>query len=305
MLNNPIPQSQKRFHESLGSKFISEGSPDILFLTSSSDVGVILNGGRNGARYAPQSFLSSLKKLTITEAMQELKIKVIEVANFQEEKSKFTEAQETERVRIDKALSANPKARVCHLGGGHDHVYPFLAAATSKAKKVVVINIDAHADTRNDDAPHSGTPFRQFAKSFNGEFHLFQIGLHPFANSISTLSPLENGSMNILWRNDLKESAKVREFFDLISQHTDPETYIFFSIDADALDASAVPGVSAVNAKGLNLDELSLLWLNYVKLSKRNIPAMGIYELNPVYDSVSSLSMRTMGAFVFENLVVT
>ncbi|MFP5387174.1 MAG: hypothetical protein ACLGHN_13935, partial [Bacteriovoracia bacterium] len=58
-------QSLKRFQESLGHLFSSDtGKKKCLILKSSSDIGVIRNGGRNGARFAPQSFLSTFKKFS-------------------------------------------------------------------------------------------------------------------------------------------------------------------------------------------------------------------------------------------------
>ena len=35
-------------------------------------------------------------------------------------------------------------------------------------------------------------------------------------------------------------------------------------------------------------------------LSSNHAPIVGIYELNPVYDTLSMISMRTLGTFLFE-----
>lgn len=304
MTNPAITQSQKRFQESIGALFSKDAKnpgKQCLFLKSSTDFGVIRNGGRNGARFAPQSFLSTFKKFSQNEILKEWNFVDIEVSSPEEEAADFHRSQDIESEKITAALKEYPDAFLCHIGGGHDHAYPFLKSLSAKYKKVIVINIDAHADTRTDGAFHSGTPFRQFSDFYKGEFKLFQIGLHPFANTFSTLSPLNSGEMNILWKKDLSESSLIA-FFKNIKDELNQDTLVVFSIDADALEGSLVPGVSAVNPDGLTRNELLLIWSFYRNLSLGHKPVMGIYELNPVYDTLASLSMRTLGSFVFEVL---
>ena len=303
MTNPTISQSQKRFNESVGALFLnheSKNNVSCLFLKSSTDVGVMRNGGRNGARFAPQSFLATFKKFSQSSAIKTFSFLDIEVSSELEEKKNFHEAQKIETKLISEALKAHPGARVIHLGGGHDHVYPLLSAHTHY-KKIIVINIDAHADTRTDSEFHSGTPFRQFANEYQGEFHIFQLGLHPFANSFSTLSPLEKGTSAEVWSKDLSPES-LKQTFKAISQLVDDKTLVLFSLDADALSGHEVPGVSAVNPAGISRKELLSIWQNYLALKFSHSPIMGIYELNPIYDSLASLSMRTIASFVFETL---
>ncbi len=306
MTKIPHTQSQKRFSESIGARFLLQTDhttqQSLLFLKSSSDEGVIRNGGRNGARFAPQSFLSVFKKLSLAEGNKSYAFYEEEVASAYEECENFALAQEQEAHRILSALKTYPHSRICHLGGGHDHVYPLAMALAESFKKVVIINLDAHADTRTDNSPHSGTPFRQFSQKYPGEFHLFQVGLHPFANSESTLQKLEKGQMSILWRRELDDEEKYGDFFKALKAVVDEKTLVIFSIDADALDGSIVPGVSAVNAYGLKREHLLRLWQDYRKLGFTHTPVMGIYELNPVFDTPSLMSMRTLASFVYESL---
>lgn len=301
MTKPAISQSQKRFNESVGALFVVPAgqNPSCIFLKSSTDVGVIRNGGRNGARFAPQSFLASFKKFSQSNDVKENIFQEFEVSSESEEFADFKLSQQSESLRIAELIKKYPKARVCHLGGGHDHVYPLLRAQSHLYEKIVVINIDAHADTRTDSEFHSGTPFRQFANEYGGEFHLFQIGLHPFANSFSTLSPLEKGHEDILWMKDFSEE-NLAVFFQKIKKILTDKTLVLFSIDADALSGDIVPGVSAVNPAGLSRQQLLASWKAYQELGFKHPPMMGIYELNPLYDTLASISMRTMASFVFE-----
>ncbi len=302
MTNASITQSQKRFEESVGKLFEANltKTQRCLFLSSSTDVGVIRNGGRNGARFAPKSFLSTFKKFTLTNEVRKYSFESIEVSRHEEEIEDFHSAQLKESERISSILDKNPGARICHIGGGHDHIYPLLVSLEARFDNIIVINIDAHADTRTDLTFSSGTPFRQFAEQTKGHFNLFQIGLHPFANSMSTLTPLSCES-HILWRNDFSGPA-LDQIFKEISDLTHPRTAVVYSLDADALSASEVPGVSAVNPSGLTKKDLMEIWNRYVALPITHPPILGIYELNPIYDSLASLSMRTIGSFIFETL---
>lgn len=298
MTKPEITQSQKRFQESVGALF-NENRPTSLFIKSSTDMGVIRNGGRNGARFAPRSFLSTFKKFSQDLNLKEQSFLEFEVGDEAHEKQNFHEAQLAEATRIEKILKDHPGSKVCHIGGGHDHIYPLLRAYSQQYKKIVVLNIDAHADTRTDTEFHSGTPFRQFSEEYSGEFHIFQIGLHPFANSFSTLSPLSKGKSVELWRKDLT-AENLNKLFKQVSDVTDDKTLVVFSLDADALNGFEVPGVSAVNPAGISRAELLDLWKRYVGLKLSHAPVLGVYELNPLYDSLAAISMRNMASFVFE-----
>lgn len=302
MTKQPISQSQKRIQDSLGSLFLPEGPQkcDFLFLKSSSDIGVQRNGGRNGARLAPQSFLSYFKKLNKKPSLEKVSFLEVEVASEVDELADFHSSQKSEATRIESALKSSPAAGICHLGGGHDHVYPLLTALGKNYKKVIVINIDAHADTRIDTEFHSGTPFRQFATEFQGEFSLYQVGLLEFANSASTLSALPRGMSKILWKHELSVPEKVQLFFHEIKSKIDTDTVVVFSLDADALNGADMPGVSAVNGDGLSRAELTKIWELYQSLGFSHRPVIGFYELNPVYDTLSMMSMRTLATFLFE-----
>jgi formiminoglutamase len=307
----PIPsisQSQKRYQDSMGALFCPTEDKarvkPMIFIKSSSDIGVMRNGGRNGARYAPQSFLSAFKKLTQNPGVSDYRFLEVEVASRLEEEKNFQHAQITQAARISQLLRQNRQARICHLGGGHDHVYPLLLAASEIYSKLVVINIDAHADTRTDEQFHSGTPFRQAAQ-LPVEFRLFQIGLHPYANSASTLSPLAGTAMPILWRDELSKPQHpqlLTDFFNQIKPHIQQDTFVLFSLDADALAAAEIPAVSAVNHDGLERGELMQLWQQFAQLLPPERRHLGIYELNPVYDTLSMASMRCLSGFLYQGL---
>lgn len=300
-------QWQKRFEESLASKELSWATlPDrqtsTLFLTSSSDVGVMRNGGRNGARFAPKAILNSLKKWAVTDHFIDFNWGQIEVADQDREKNDFKLAQEQEAARIGEVLGKSQFSKVFHLGGGHDHIYPLLRALAAQFKKIIVLNIDAHADTRTDPESHSGNPFRKFSDSYTGEFHLFQYGLHEFANSSSTLEPLSQGSQHRLFYKDIQNSELFDSFLENISLEVNEDCAFVFSLDADALKTELMEAVSAVNPRGISRDQLFSLWKFYqgITHSKNLRPLAGIYEVNPLYDTISAKSIRSLSSILYE-----
>lgn len=271
-----------------------------IFLKSSTDIGVIRNNGRNGAKYAPKAVMFNFKKMTQDHDLKEWQFIEAEVSCEQSELKDFAGAQKQETQKIQAALKENFEF-LCHIGGGHDHIYPLIKALAPQYEKVVIINIDAHADTRTDDEFHSGTPFRQLDQELK-DFRLFQIGLHPYSNSFSTLSPLKK-EMGVLWRKECQE-ANICAFFEKIQNEVTTKTLVTLSVDADALCGHLVPAVSAVNADGLDLDTLKFIMNKYLSMNFTHAPVLGVYELNPIYDQLSGVSMNTICNFVFHTLKV-
>lgn len=300
-----ISQSQKRLQESVASLFFEthhSSQKTCLFLKSSSDIGVIRNGGRNGARFAPKSLLAAFKRFSQNHTLSNYQMLEIEVSSADEEEKDFGLAQVLEAERIKKITETHPDSKIYHIGGGHDHIYPLLLAHATKYSRIIIINVDAHADTRTDENFHSGTPFRQFDTNFEGELFLFQIGLHSFSNSFSTLEKLKNGQSKSLWKNDFNLSS-LSLCFEEIKLLINEKTLVVFSLDADAIAGAEVPGVSAVNPAGFSLNEIFAIWSHYRELKIHHPPILGIYELNPIYDSLAGISMRTLAAFIYETFL--
>jgi formiminoglutamase len=142
-----------------------------LILKFSSDIGAIRNCGRRGSNFAPNALLSVVKKLAKHTSNSWAEI---DIADSELEELSFEHAQDEYRKRLETILVSYTKAQsFIYLGGGHDHIYPSLMALNLKFKKIVVINIDAHLDTRTDTFHHSGTPLDSSLKPFKANFNLF------------------------------------------------------------------------------------------------------------------------------------
>ena len=280
-------QLEGRGAESLASLEVERGG-DVQFLLSESDWGVTCNDGRMGARFGPRAILACLKKMSIPK--NPITWETHSISDGSLEKDDFQRAQEKSRDTISTHLqNSHPRYRI-QLGGGHDHIYPLLKGLERNgAKKILVINLDAHCDTRLDDLPHSGTPFRQFSRETETDFTLIQVGILPYANTNQTLSPLERGEMIILEDDASLES--------ILSYKKTADTHCVISLDCDVLCSSIMEGVSAVNHEGIGLASIQKIF--HWAQSHLTPSTYGIYEYNPVYDNLSQKGARALAALIY------
>jgi len=291
----------------------TEDKYSTLILTSPSDIGVRRNKGRNGARYAPEAILAVLNKLN-NHLFDSLPALIRQVSSNQEEIKDFHQAQDNSSTKISKLLNTHHPKKLIHIGGGHDHAYPLLKAINTQdnIEKILIINIDAHCDTRieEDGSRHSGTPFRDYSKIADKEVYLIQFGIHQFANSDSTLSELDNIEAKHRTAHEIFNSKhsihdQVKSLLDSVPFDIDDKTCIFFSLDCDAIDGSAMEGVSAVNGLGLSAHQVSKAldvctsetWLHHCPLV-----CFGIYEYNPVFDNLSQKGSRLLASLIYDFL---
>ena len=292
--NHPTRQLAARKPQQLAAMRV-EKAAQVQFLLAASDWGVSRNGGRPGARFAPQAILHCLEKMARHPHSPSWQADSVWERHW--EKLDFATAQSRSQAEIAKRPKSSKARHHIHLGGGHDHIYPLLKALEhSGAKKLVVFNIDAHCDTRPESLPHSGTPFRQFDRECTIPFELIQLGIHPYANTPETLAPLGRGKMTIYQCHELPQDLE-----KLLTRHLcqDRETHYLISLDCDALDAAVMEGVSAVNHQGMSLGQVQSIF-DFAR-EHLNPVSYGIYEYNPVYDNLSQKGARALAALLYRN----
>jgi formiminoglutamase len=271
-------------------------------LSAESDLGTINNFGRRGSQYGSAAILTQLKKMAHHEQSP---FYCKQVTSYLAEKnaSDFNQAQKNESANIAKAFDNPLVNNFFHLGGGHDHILPLLLAIQEKnpQKKLVIINIDAHLDTRVDSWSHSGNPFRQFAQQAKNPFHLIQIGIEKFANVRPNYTALEKGEMSIYSSNDVIKSPNFIEQLKGRHQFSGENILPILSLDADALNASCMEGVSAVNPRGLSIELVSDIFDFYFQLDSAQ-KYCGIYEYNPLFDNLSAKGARTLASLIYPYL---
>ncbi len=263
-------------------------SQDWKFFISKNDTGVILNRGRQGAKDGGRVIWQHLINFT-------------KPHNFS---SKLYPCY------IDSEIA---KSEWCskgiHLGSGHDHVFHLLNfALKNRIKNFLILNFDAHADMRQDNLLHSGTPFRFFFNQHKKEiehYQLQQIGLNIFHQNPQDLE-LAGAKVEVFWSKEsgfdrIKQSLeKIKQLFENFSKD---ETLIVVSIDADVFSGSAMPAVSAVNPTGLEVTLVANILSEIKKEFSSYQKILGIYEYNPLYDDISAKGAKTLAALIYEWMV--
>jgi formiminoglutamase len=278
------------------------------FFSLASDQGVIRNGGRRGAFFAPQVLDNQWKTfspplLSRQEKKCPLWMHHHFTLNDLQNPKNFMEEQHFYEKQITKTLSHIKKPSLLgQWGGGHDHIYPYISALMQiyPDYHFRIFNLDAHADTRTDPWAHSGTPFRQLAERFRERLSLHQLGLHEWSN------PLANFSMPLL-----------KEYFVMSVEETERFTHAdwrklfaprekeisFLSLDADALESSVMKGVSAVNAFGLTGRTVQNIFHLFGAASAQapERPTLfGIYEYNPLEEGRDLSGAKFLTQLVYQ-----
>lgn len=267
------------------------------FMCSPDDRGVMRNGGRKGARFAPEAITCAFSLMQNHSDIDFKALCLIEL----KARADFEVDQKNDALTWNNYWKKNLGNPTIHLGGGHDHIYPLLAGLdqalckNSDKRGVCVLNLDAHLDTRTDKLSHSGTPFRNAARSFSRPLHMIQWGIHRSANSMSTTAalPAPHKTTLIKLEETLALSNPLQKILELKG-----EDHLIISLDADVLDGSFMRAVSAVNARGLSSEHVFEL----IQGLAHDSLALGIYEYNPIFDDLSNYGARMLGKLALSYL---
>ena len=301
MEKNPIRGEffhlEKRGEDQLGRSFsLSDKDPTHLFALSPCDWGVCRNGGRRGASLAPKAILGILKKMALPEEVSPI-FKAI--STIRESKGQSFEQYQNDQADSIKEL-LNESIPLIHLGGGHDHIYPLLMAVKALNKKMTVVNIDAHLDTRPDHIHHSGTPFRQFFQE--EDFTLIQLGIQRFSNPKENYEKLSLRKMKVIPCDSLSDlRGNLLQDFLKKEIPLEKNSITILSLDCDGMTASQMEAVSAVNPYGLDVQTIQGIF-SFYKNQIHHPPLAGIYEYNPLYDNLSQKGARILAALIYNLL---
>ncbi len=287
----------------------SENTP-VTFLTSSSDWGTIRNNGRRGSLFGPEIIITTLKKMAGHQDSNH-HFKIAPIVSEREEKEDFNQASEQATLRISKELQ-NQNSFYIHLGGGHDHLFPMIKAwkNLNPYKKMLIINLDPHLDTRTDDWRNSGTPFRNIDHINDQSISILQIGTHLFANGADNYSPLAKTKMETLHFDELKKITHGFRNSDYgwltkIISKFDFDT-IFISLDVDVYQSESMKAVSAVNHKGLSpqvIEEMVSTIKEHCNKQKKSLMGIGFYEYNPMFDDLANSGARVLASLIYDQFL--
>jgi len=244
------------------------------------DDGVARNGGRIGAAKAPHAIREALYKLTPDAEASTISAQFwTRVADLGDIPwgGDLAAAQEELGEVVAELLGRGVVPII--LGGGHETAYGHFLGYVNQKQSVSIINIDAHLDVREliDGAGHSGSPFRQALEHPQKLCAGYQVlGVQPQSCAVAHLEYLKSKGGRATFRAGLS-SAELSKVIGGASAST------MLSMDIDAVDEAAAPGVSAPCINGLSSD----LWLHAALLGGANpkVKSFDIVECNPAFDT--------------------
>lgn len=249
-------------------------SADIVLIGLPQDDGVYRNGGRIGAKDAPDAIRRSLYK-TVT---------IPQLNFFDMGNSLILDTLEAthdnHQALVEQLLDDGKKIVV--LGGGNDTSYPDCSAlSTYINNNVLAFNIDAHFDVRADTPRNSGTPYRQLLdEGLIRPENFYEIAYQPFANSQTYINYLASIGATYYSLEHVHEIGLAQVLKNILKEH--PQKAVFWGLDMDVVRSADAPAVSAVNPTGLTGEEFASI--GSIAGQHLHTRIFEITEVNPTYD---------------------
>lgn len=281
--NDPDDKRLGEFSKAANIANIDGSSQNFFLWGYPDDEGIRLNGGRVGAKLAPDEIRKYFYKMT-PPLWTQTSGSILDLGNLN---AQSLEIRHTQGAILSERLCDINSFKLS-LGGGHDYAYAdgagFIRAALKKNLRPLVLNIDAHLDVRpTDKGFNSGTPFRRLIEEFHGKFDFLEIGIQSQCNSKKHLQwLLENGG-RVLSLDEIRKKSlidAVKEQLSLMSIKADAP--IWLSLDIDGISSNEAPGCSQSWTTGLYTQEILDLFSYINQFQGWNF--LSIYEVSPSLD---------------------
>ncbi|MBC7371901.1 MAG: formimidoylglutamase [Bdellovibrionaceae bacterium] len=245
------------------------------------DDGIALNGGRVGAKEAPNFIRTYFYKMTPS-LLKPQRQNLMDLGNISLELP-LADRHERARLIVKTALTAGH--RTIGLGGGHDYGYAdgagFLDAYLAQGERPVIINFDAHLDVRpTDKGFSSGTPFYRLLTQYENKFDFVEVGLQNQCNSADHLNWARSKNAHLLLMQDIREIGLKKSLEAVLEPWKGRPC--FLSVDIDAFTSAEAPGCSQSWATGFSIQDF-LPALDYVK-AQLDVRSLAVYEVSPPLD---------------------
>jgi formimidoylglutamase len=251
-------------------------------------LGLPYDGGipsRPGARFGPRALREALGGFTTWDGEREVG-PVVDLGDLDLPTMNGREAHARIEEAARRLFAAG--ARPVFLGGDHGctgSVVRGLAAARP-GPRLALVSVDAHLDVREyEDDAHlsSGTPFRRALETgvLAGE-RVAMIGIRRFANSRYYESWARERGVRLYRVAEVAERGAASVAREALASVCADADALYLSIDLDAADAAAAPGVSAPGVGGLSAREMIEL-VTVLAAHPKRIGA-DVMELSPPYD---------------------
>jgi formiminoglutamase len=252
------------------------------------DAGVARNKGRTGSAQGP----SAIRKILSGFPAHHFQ-KLFDCGNVVCKDDALESAQELLGHQVSQILAQDCAPVI--LGGGHEIAWgSFLGLkqwlvnqeiSTGRARKLLILNLDAHLDLRGSRPASSGTPFDQIASDcLHDNRHLQYAcwGVSVLGNTPALFARAAEINADVILDHQLQERhldlalARLDRLLALVDD-------VYLTIDMDVFPASVVPGVSAPAAFGVPLSVVEALAISVKRSGKMRLA--DIAEFNPVFDT--------------------
>ncbi len=251
------------------------------------DAGVARNKGRVGASRGPAAIRKALAGLPAHQHGT-----LYDCGDVVCEGDKLESAQQELADKVHCLLTQRVAPVI--LGGGHEIAWgSFLGlkqwlthqeATTNTARRLLILNLDAHLDLRSSRPGSSGTPFDQIAEDCLQDKRQLKYacwGVSMLSNTAALFERAETIQADVILDHQLQERhlyLALARLDRLLAQADD----VYLTIDTDVLPANVMPGVSAPAAFGVPLSVVEALALRVKQSGKMRLA--DIAEFNPDYD---------------------
>ena len=282
-------------------------APHVVVVGYPDDEGIKANGGRTGAKEAPDRIRKYLYRMTPPALLPAMSppAAIIDAGNLEGSGLTLAARHDAAEALVGAALRGSH--RIVSLGGGHDYGYPDAVAYARRAQergfRPLIINFDAHLDVRSDQKGiNSGTPFYRLLQAVP-EAEVIAIGLQAQCNSREHRDWLieSGGSCCFEEERHISGRSLVETLLNVLGDRALKRQPIFVSIDIDAFSSAFAPGASQSWPTGFSPDAFfeAFNWL----LARFDVAHIGLYEVSPpldVDDRTSRLAALIAYRFMFQ-----
>ena len=248
----------QRWHQAMQFLNLSETVPAVApeqvafaFLGFCCDEGVSRNMGRVGAAAGPAALRAAMASFAHHLPQH---VYLFDAGDVLCTNQNLEEAQEQLGRKIGLLLKHGYRPLV--LGGGHEIAYGhYLGVERATAGKALgILNFDAHFDLRSyAQQPSSGTPFLQIADrsyAHADEFRYKVIGLQEYGNTRILFQAADRLRVDYTFAEEV-QLHNLPQLTSQLNSFLDTVDKVYVTVDLDVFAAGYAPGVSAVNALGL------------------------------------------------------
>lgn len=269
-----------RWHQRV-QPFTSASQGGVALIGFAVDEGVRRNGGRVGAAHGPEAARKALANLPLLGEPALWDAGDVACAG-----GDLDAAQQALAQQVAQALAQGCLPLV--LGGGHEVAwgsFQGVAQARPDARRILIVNLDAHFDLRQAREGNSGTPFRQIQEWCAAQGRSFDyrvLGISRYANTQALFERADTLGVRYWLDDALQTEQGLQEALAVLAHDLAQCDAAYLTVDIDVLPGAVAPGVSAPAPLGVPLAQVERVV--DTALASGKLVAADLAEFNPTFD---------------------